>query len=328
MNINLAPKATEAKNLPEQLGFTSLPPFSVIKRSMTWKRPNRMRAIRESEANESIAEVYNEIKSTLSLPQVPLFFQMCAANGPFLPQFWEAVTPVVRTRTFMAAAQRLRADAYTRMHNYFEIPAALDSFGLAAPAELAATLELFHYQGGALLLLLSLAVEAFDNPIGQHRASREESSPQPFCFAPILVEEEVAAPATRKVLDEVRRQYGLGVVPTEFRALAAWPAFLHQHWQLWKRMAHSPILAAFEHQLLLHSIELAHELPGPVELSLASLRQSGMNEEEFSSIVRFTNRWNRASAMLLLQIAAAKISAEGGTGRMQPTKEDRQEQAA
>ena len=285
-----------------------------------------MHVIRESEANPGIAEVYNDIKSSLSLPQVPLFFQMCAASGPFLPQFWEAVKPVVRTRAFLAAAQRLRADAYTRMHNYFEIPS--DSFGLAAPPELAATLELFHYQGGALLLLLSLAAEALDNPIGQPFVSPEEGSPQAFGIAPILVEDEAAAPGTRKVLDEARRQYGLGVVPMEFRALAAWPAFLNQHWQLWKQMADSPILAVCEHQLLLHSFELAHALPGPVELSSATLRQNGMTEEEFSGIVRFTNHWNRASAMLLLQIAAAKISAEGGSVSPRPKRESRQEQAA
>jgi hypothetical protein len=271
-----------------------------------------MHVIRESEANGSIAEVYSDIKSTLSLPQVPLFFQMCAACGPFLPQFWKTVKPVVRTRAFVTAAQRLRADAYTRMHNYFEIPAASGSFGLAAPTEVAATLELFLYQDGALLLLLSLAVEAFDNSIGQRLASREESSPRSFGFAPILVEEDAADPGTRKVLDEVRRQYGLGVVPVEFRALAAWAAFLNQHRQLWKRIAESPLFPAFEHQLLLHSIELAHALPGPVELSSASMRQNGMNEEEFSSVVRFTHNWNRASAMLLLEISAARIAAEGG----------------
>jgi len=284
-----------------------------------------MHVIRESEANESIGEVYNDIKSTLSLPQVPLFFQMCAASGAFLPQLWEAVKPVVRTRTFMNAAQRLRADAYTRMHNYFEIPAASDSFGLAGPTELAATVELFHYQDGALLLLLSLAAEALENPIGQHFVSREEGSPPPFSFAPMLVEEETADPGTKNIFAETRRHYGLGVVPLEFRALAAWPAFLNQHWQLWKQMAQSPILAACERQLWLHSIELAHALPGPVELSL---RQNGMSEEEFSSIVRFTNNWNRASSMLLLQIAAAKISTEGGSVHAQPKQESRQNQAA
>jgi hypothetical protein len=287
-----------------------------------------MHVIPESEANASIGEVYNDIKSSLSLPQVPLFFQMCGDSGPFLPQFWEAARPVARTCAFMAAAQRLRADAYTRMHNYFEIPAASDSFGLAASAELAGTLELLLYQGGALLLLLSLATEALDNPIGQPFVSREEGSPPRFGLAPMLVEEEGAAPETRKILDEVRRHYGLGVVPMEFRALAVWPAFLSQHWQLWKQLIHSPILAACEHQLLLHSIELAHALPGPVELSSASLRQSGLNEEEFSSIVRFTNNWNRASAMLLLQIAAAKISAEGGSIYPQPKEISRPIRAA
>jgi hypothetical protein len=282
-----------------------------------------MHIVRESEANASIGEVYNDIKSTLSLPQVPLFFQMCAASGPFLRQFWETAKPVVSTRAFMTAAQRLRADAYTRMHNYFEIPAVSGSLGLAPLAELAATLDLFHYQDGALLLLLSLAAEAFDNPIGQPFVSREEGSPQLFSFAPMLVEEEAVAPDTRKVLDEVRREYGLGVVPMELRALVAWPAFLNQHWQLWKQMTESPILAACEHQLMAHSIELALALPGPVELSSASLRQDGMNEEEFSSIVRVTNNWNRASATLLLETSVARISVEGGNVRPQPTKESR-----
>ncbi|MGA2963588.1 MAG: halocarboxylic acid dehydrogenase DehI family protein [Candidatus Korobacteraceae bacterium] len=282
-----------------------------------------MHIVRESEANESIGEVYNDIKSTLSLPQVPLFFQMCAASGPFLRQFWETAKPVVSTRAFMTAAQRLRADAYTRMHNYFEIPAVSDSLGLAPAAELAATLELFHYQDGALLLLLSLAAEAFDNPIGQPLISREEGSPQSFSFAPTLIEEEAVASDTRKVLDEIRREYGLGVAPMELRALAAWPAFLNQHWQLWKQMTESPILAACEHQLMAHSIELALALPGPVELSSASLRQDGMTEEEFSSIVRVTNNWNRASAMLLLETSVARISVEGGNVRPQPTKESK-----
>ena len=287
-----------------------------------------MHAIRESEANGSIADVYNDIKSTLSLPQVPLFFQMCASCGPFLPQFWEVAKPVVHTRAFVTAAQRLRADAYTRMHNYFEIPAASGSFGLAAPAEVAATLELFLYQDGALLLLLSLAVEAFDNSIGQRFVSREEGSPQPFSSAPILVEEEAADPVTRKVLDEIRRQYGLGVAPIEFRALAAWPAFLSQHRQLWKRIAQSPLLSACEHQLLLHSIELANALPGPVELSSASMRQNGMSEEEVSSVVRFTQNWNHASATLLLEISTARIAAEGGNVYTQTKEASRREQAA
>ena len=214
------------------------------------------------------------------------------------------------------------------MHNYFEIPSASMGLGLAAPAELAATLELFHYQDGAMLLLLSLAAKAFDNPVGQPFVSREEGFPQAFSFAPMLVEEDAADRETRRVFDEARRHYGLGVVPIEFRALAAWPAFLNQHWKFWKQMAQSPLLAACEHQLLLHSIERANALPGPVELSSASLRQNGINEEEIASIVRFTHNWNRASAMQLLQISVAQISAEGGSDYPQTKEGRRQDQAA
>jgi hypothetical protein len=293
---------------------------------MTWKRPHRG-LIREAEASASIAEVYTEIKSLLRVPQVPVLFQMYAGNGGFLEQLWQALKPVVRTRAFADSAERLLADAYTRMHNYFEIEDLSGGTGPSVTPELARVLEAFQHQDAALLLLLCFAGEAFDNPVGHASTSAEEATAEAFSFSGTALPQLEMSAQTAKILEEARRQSGVGVPPPEFQALAAWPDLLGSFWQNWKRIAESPLLAACENQLLLHSVELAHRLPGPVELSFSALRDSGVSEEDFSGIVRLTQHWHRALVRRLLQVSAAKIAVEGGSGaaRLRPDTEAKQE---
>jgi hypothetical protein len=295
---------------------------------MTWKRPNRPPVIDEADASPGIAEVYTEIRSLLRVPQVPLLFQMYAGHGGFLEQFWQAVKPVLRTRAFAGSAIRLSADAYTRMYNYFDIDG-LASGALEADSalpEITRTVEAFQLLDAAWLLLLSFAAEAFDNPVGTTSASLEEADWPPSAFSPATAEAKMSAP-TARILDEARRQSGVGVVPGELRALAAWPDFLDHCWRNWKRTAESPLLSACENQLLLHAIELAHGLPGPLELSFAALRDSGLEEEDFSSVVRLTQHWNRAYARQLLQVSMAKIALEDGSGAARMRQEAQKREA-
>ena len=280
---------------------------------MVWKRPNR-HLIGEAEASVSIAEVYTEIKSLLRVPQVPLLFQIYAGNGDFLARLWQALKPVLHTRAFAGSAERLSADAYTRMHNYFEIGNLRPVADGSVPQDLARMLEIFQHQNSSLLLLLSFAAEAFDNPVGQPSTSAEQTTAEDFSFSPAVPETEMSAQTVR-ILEEARRQSGVGAAPPELRALAAWPDFLGHYWQNWKRITESPLLSACENQLLQHSIELAHRLPGPVELSFATLGDSGLKEEDFSGMVRLTQHWHRALVRQLLQVSGAKIAFEGGSGR-------------
>jgi len=166
-----------------------------------------------------------------------------------------------------------------------------------------------------LLLLLSFAAEALDNPVGQPSASQEESALPLFSL--LLPEPEITA-ETASILDEARRQSGVGLAPVELRAMAAWPGFLGQYWRTWSRITESPLLDACENQLLLHALELAQRLPGPVELSFPTIRDCGLKEpleeDDFSGMARLTRQWTRAFARQLLQISAAKIALEGGSG--------------
>ena len=291
---------------------------------MTWKRSGHPQAIAESEAYGATAALYGEIRSLLGVAQVPLLFRIYAAHGEFLSQFWEAVRPVVASSAFRDAARRLSADAYTRMHNYFEIGDARHTATASLP-ELTRVVELLQQQDGALLLLLSFAAEAFDNPVGRPAAAQESAGPLPVLLP--TLPPAAGGPLTEKILEEARRQFGTGTVPGEFSVLAHWPGFLQKIWEGWKQIAASPLLAACQHGLLLHSIELAHALPGPVELSYISLSENGMGEEEFSELARLTRNWNQALTTLLPCISAAKIALEGGSGKVHPRPESEEQQA-
>ena len=300
---------------------------------MTWKRPNRLNVIAESEASASIAAVYTEIKAAVGANRVPLLFQMYATTGPFLLHLWQTVKPVLGTAEFAAGAKKLRADAYTRMNNYFSIAdqsGSLRTQPLGGPRteELPRTIDFFDHEDAVLLLLITLVAECFDNPVGRHSARREQPPRPEVHLSPMLAEDGSASPETRKILEEVRRSFGLGVLPADFRALAHWPDFLSGHWQAWKGISESPLVAACEHQLMQHARELAHGLPGPIELSSTVLEESGIGEEEFAGIVRFTHNWNRALVTLLLQISAAKISLESGSGARRLQQEERSAEEA
>jgi hypothetical protein len=167
---------------------------------MTWKRSGHPQSVTEYQADPGTAEVYNDIKSLLGLPQVPLLFQIYAGYRGFLMQFWQAAKPVIASSAFSDSARRLSADAYTRMHNYFEIADARSSVDGSLPelAELALAVESFQQQDGAMLLLLSFITEAFDNPVGKSREAGAAAAPF-VLLLPTLPEAE-GGPQTASVL--------------------------------------------------------------------------------------------------------------------------------
>src|SRR5438105_15069055 len=106
--------------------------------------------VRESEAPGQVHVIFQQIKQALGLPHVNVIFQAFAAYPVFLELHWNAIKPVLQTQTFFDLAERLRAEAYTRMHNYFRIPDLCarvtdHSFSAGARHELTDAVEIFHY---------------------------------------------------------------------------------------------------------------------------------------------------------------------------------------
>ena len=141
---------------------------------MPWKKGNRLRVIRVDAADAPTRQIFADIRQTLGLPLLQTFFPALAAYPQFLQLHWKMIKPVAQAREFFACADRLRADAYTRAHNYLRIPDLCARLGGArcsarARQELTEALELFHYGNPLLLLIFSAQMLALEGPVGEER---------------------------------------------------------------------------------------------------------------------------------------------------------------
>ncbi len=281
---------------------------------MPWKKGNRLRAISEAAADEPTHAVFTEIRQALGLPALWTFYPALAAYPEFLRRHWNMVKPVVESAGFFACADRLRADADTRAHNYLrvrDLSAGWQQFP-GARQELSAALDLFHYRDPLLLLLFSAQVQALETAVGQSRAERRQASHPVYTQRPLLVDEENASGRVRHRYEEIRRVLQLPYVNAEFQAMARFPDFLDAYWELLKALCQSPVYQECQYGIQETAWSLARELPGPMELSVEQLLDAGMTPEDVASVTRILQLFVRNLSGLLLNVAIAKIALEGG----------------
>lgn len=282
---------------------------------MAWKR-HKLHAIRESEADEATRAIYFEIKETLGIPYVSTMFQVFASFPDFLRLFWDRARPVVETSEFFSIAERLGAEAYTRMHNYFNVPDLawkIESmqFSAGAQGELKRAVELYHYSHPVLLELCAALMQAFENPEAAVREGTPTQLPA-HREKPILVEEENAPPETRRIYEEIKRALGTPFLNTCYIHLGRWPEFLGEYWESLK-----PVIASlpFEQHcraLRESALALAAELPQPIQLSTSELEEAGLPRDDVSSIVQAAGWLLDVLSKQTLTLEFAKIGLEGG----------------
>ncbi|HTK96361.1 MAG TPA: halocarboxylic acid dehydrogenase DehI family protein [Terriglobales bacterium] len=285
---------------------------------MPWKKGQRPKFVREQEATGEIAAVYREIREDLGLPMVPAPYLVLAAYPHFLQLHWHAMRPLVQTQEFFHLADRLRADAYTRVHNYFKLPDLcrhIESlrFSSGARQELTDTVELFQYKDSLLLLLLATQLQAFDKTVGKGGGGTVPAEHPVFTERPCYVEEDRAPAPMRKLYDDIKRTTGLPFVTTDHLILARWPDFLTAYWQMLKPLTQSPIYSETQWKLRDTTWEMTTELPVRIELTCERLTDEGMADDDVASCVRITELFTRHLSGMVLNVAAAKIALEGGT---------------
>lgn len=283
---------------------------------MAWKR-HKLQPVREAEADPATAEIYSEIKDALGIPYVPTMVQVFASSPEFLQLFWERAQPVTNTREFFAAAERLRAEAYTRMHNYFNVPdlhARLDAmqFSPGAQVEVKSAVELYQYSNPLLLELSATLVEAFEHPEAR---ARQGSGPAVHPFnaeRPVLVEERNAPPGTRRIYEEIKRTLGTQFLNTSYIHFGRWPDFLQEYWEAVKPVIATPLFEQNARALRDSALALAGELPQPLQLSIAELDEAGVGRDELNAVVQASDSFLDRQGRQTLIIAFAKIGLEGG----------------
>jgi hypothetical protein len=277
----------------------------------------KLTLVRESEASGRTSDIFRELKTALGMPYVSLLYKAYAAYPRFLDLHWQAFKPVLETQEFFDLAERLRAEAYTRMHNYFRIPdlcARLteESFSPGAQNELTRLVETLHAENAPVLLLAAAALQAFDKPVGSDRKTHPAQSLPTFPM-PILVEEERAPAATRKIYEEMKRTLDLPVLNLDYRALGRWPDFLRDYWQVLRPMSESPVYRESCQGLRETAVALAGEIPIQVSHTVTQLQDAGMKDEDVAAVVRITEMFTKSLARLVMNIALAKIGLEGGS---------------
>lgn len=284
---------------------------------MPLSRKRRLPLLREADASGRTLEIFQEIKTALGVPHVNVIFQAYGAYPRFLESMWKTLRPAVETQNFFHHADRLRAEAYTRTHNYFPVPDLCSSirdihFSAGAQHELTDVVELFHYNNPLLLLIAALQLQAFEDGPTQRRSAATGAEHPVILGKPVQITEESAPAPTRKIYDDIKRTLGVAFVNTDYQALARWPDFLSMYWNAFKRMATSPLYGESRHSLRESALTLASDLPNAPQLSVEHMQEIGLAADEISAAIHITEEFLDHLSGLVLNVAFAKIALEGG----------------
>ncbi|MBV9670922.1 MAG: hypothetical protein JOZ43_08215 [Acidobacteriales bacterium] len=289
---------------------------------MAWNRKKRLELLPDSQAPADVAEIYSDIRRRLGLSITPTYFQALAIDPAFLRLHWQALCPVVRTKSFWDNAERVRAEAYTALHNYFNIPdfcrnLAEEALPVSSRKELSEVVDHLCSRKAATLLISALQAQAFEgsalhNPSPTLLTTEPPKAPDGQLT---LVPEQSVSANTRHVFDEIRRALDLPLLTSDYYALARWPEFLDA---LWKALR--PHIRSFlysEHRLAIRESAMQSAATMPVLSSLSSqaLEDVGIDATRVSTLVHINEVFADVMAANLVAITFAHIALEGGNGR-------------
>lgn len=284
---------------------------------MPSSRKRRLPLVSEADATGRTLEIYQEIKAALGVPHVNVLFQAYGAQPRFLEVMWNLLRPSVGTREFFSKADRLRAEAYTWMHNYFSIPDLCEQirevhFSPGAQHELTDAVELFHYNNPLLLLVAAIQLQAFEDGPAKHWTAETGADHPVFLQRPIRITEEAAPLPIRKIYDDIKRTLGLSYVTTDYQSFARWPDFLSVYWNALKAAIISPLYGESKHSLRESALALASELPNVPQLSVERGHEFNLTSDELSTAIHITEEFLEGLSGLVLNVAFARIALDGG----------------
>ena len=281
----------------------------------SWKKGQAVQLVPLSAATGRVLDIYRDMQQLLGVPHISSFFQFLGSRPRFLDHFWGAVRPVVESQAFFFCSSRLRADAYTRVHTYFQVPnlkseLARQAFGPAAGQELKECIDLFCYSVPTTLLLASFLSESFEGPAGSDDVVRTPAPAPRGRSQPVMVEEDAAGPTAQAIFADIRSATGADVVHTVYQALASWPGFLQSYWSAIKPIVVSDLFQYCQSSMREDALSMIDELPGPVEFDATNLAELGMSQSEAGSLIGVTNMFARSlAASLLIPVWSGKALA-------------------
>lgn len=283
---------------------------------MAWKR-QKLRLVPESEADPEVLEIYGQIRHALGLPYLNPMFQALGAYPNYFRVFWNALRPDLETGEFFSLSQRLGAEAYTRVHNYLNVPDLARriqemEFSAGAQEELREVIDLYLYNNSVLLLIAAAQMQGFENPSASpHPASAPAEHPSRL-ERPVLVDERNAPPETRRIYEDIKKTMGSPILNTSYINFGRWPDFLREYWAALKPVMQTPLYE--QNRLAIHNsaLALANEVPRPLSLPPTQLEEAGVSESDLDAVIHITDFFLEQLSKQLLNISFAKIGLQGG----------------
>ena len=289
----------------------------------------------ENETNGRTQQIYQEIKQTLGVPHVNSLFQAFAVYPKFLDLFWRAMRPALETQQFFRLGDRLRAAAYTCVHNYFPLPdlcATIRAQDQEIQQQVSETVEVFHYLDPLLLLLAVTQMAAFERPVGQTGRESAPAEHPTFAHRAVLLEEEIAPPRIKAVYEDMKPILGGPALNTAYLAFAHFPVFLESYWKVLKPITPSALYTLSHAGVRETAWSLVGEFPAPVELTTGRLSEAGLADREITALARISELFIEGLSRRIVNVAVAKICLEGGNSQMQvppaPATQSEPKQAA
>lgn len=280
---------------------------------MVWKKGQAVQLVPLSQATGRVLDVYHDVQRVFGVPHVSSFFQFLGNYPRFLERYWSAVRPIAQTQAFFSCAQRLRADAYSRIRTDFEIPdlkaeVNRQKFSPGACEELRDCINFFCYSVPMSLLLAAFLSEAFETSAGNEAIPLVPAPPPKPHRRIVMVEEDNASPAVNAIFADIRRSTESDVVHTVYRAFGRWPDFLSSYWNAVKPIAISEHFQQCESAVREEALRITTQLPGPVQFNASDL-----NETEAGSLISITDMFVHSLSAALLNVSLARIAIEGGS---------------
>lgn len=281
---------------------------------MSWNN-TRLHLLNEHEAEGRTKEILEEIKQALGVPCVNTMFQALAFYPRFFELFWNTAKPALYTQEFFIYAERLGAEAYTRIVNYFSIPdlrngTAATDFRNPEKSELQEAVELYDYNYSVLLLLSAALVYAFEHPDARVREGTPLAIDSRYLKEPVLMDEDAAPLRTRRVYEDIKRTLRIPFVDLCYLGFARWPDFLSSYWDSLKPLLRTPL---YEHSRLAlrdSALSLASSLPKPLRLATSEMEEAGLSAADIDSVIQLSELFLNLLSKQALNVSYARIALE------------------
>jgi len=269
--------------------------------------------------------VYDDVQRTFRAPVVNWIFRTWMANYPeSLRYAWGQLKPIFETARFARYSVGFRDDVLSAVEAdlpaYRRTDAGVDP---AAYRELRSQLATFDVVGPRLTVLFETMDRALDgSPVGETPASdRAATAPFPDWLdadrggAPTMVAAEELPAELEDVVDSIREFHGFeNQLPSIYRCLAQWPAFLET---LWADV--EPALDADAFDRGVDAVDdrtsaFVAELPYRPRLSPDDLRAAGVDDEAVEDLRELFETFNRGpvrTVLPALPVFAATVDAAG-----------------